>query len=183
MQEQITTRLKPHLLFAAGAAILLLVYQAALVQRMRNEARTLETLTPPISLGTGKPDENEALAVALAASVGPGSLYGDVNALALSSGLSLASYEESQSVEANQAVLLTQDIALQATATYSNLLVFVASLRTAHPNVALVSATVDRKAGESGRGQAGPIAPSELQASIRLRAYWVAELANTTRLP
>ena len=183
MHEQITTRPKPHLLIVAVVALLLLAYQVVSVQRMRNEAQTLETSMPPGSLVNGKSEESGEPADALAASAGRASLYGDMNLLASEAGLSLSSYEEGQPVETNKAVLRSQEIALQATAAYPNLVAFLASLRAAHPNVALVSATVDRKAGESGRGAAGPIASTELLASIRLRAYWTAGAVDATRAP
>lgn len=109
--------------------------------------------------------------------------YGDVNALASAAGLSLASYEDGQSVEANQAVLRAQEVALQATATYPNLLAFLANLRAAHPNIALVSVTGDRKAGEPVRGPVGATASPELLASIRLRVFWTAGAVDTKRSP
>ena len=77
----------------------------------------------------------------------------------------------------------TQDGALQATTTYANLLTFLANLQTLHPNVALMSASVDPKAGGSGRAQVGPTTSAEVQASIRLRAYWAAEPVDASRSP
>jgi hypothetical protein len=171
MLDKLTAQPSQHWLVAAAATVfLVLIFQTAAIQSLRSQLLKLR-ISDDITATNGVSAKSAASAVPTELPTERAPLYSDVNTLASDAGLSLSSYDESQAVDANQAVQRSREISLQAEGTYPNLLAFLVSLQKAYPDIAWVSISLDRKADGAGRGTAASKPDQGVLLSLRLRAY------------